>query len=584
MLTALEIRDFAIIDQLELELHRGLTVLTGETGAGKSILVDALQLLAGGRAGPEMIRHGAGRAEICGRFELTDGSEALGEWLEAQALSGEELIVRRVLSADGRSRAWLNGQAVPVQLLREAGNFLIDIHGQHEFQSLTRAVCQRELLDEYGGLEPLLAEVGAAYRAWHERRSRVLELEGAARDREARLELLRYQAGELEALTLQAGEVERLSEERSRLMNRGRLAEAAQTALMQLYQDEQANAHVGVSRALQALRAAVELDAQLAPVVALTEEAEVRIREAARELERYGESLELDTTRQNELESRLAAIEELARKHRVSPPELIAHTERLVAELASLEHAEVDLAVLREELASALERYRRQAHSLSGSRRTAARSLAEAVTSHMQSLGMSGGRFDVALSSGTGEPAIHGGDEVGFQVSANPGQPVRALAKVASGGELSRLSLAVQVASSARETRCMVFDEVDSGIGGAVAEIVGRELRSLGDRGQVLCVTHLPQVASQGHHHLRVSKLTDGRTTRTSLTELSAQDRVEELARMLGGIDVTSKAREHAREMLDGASGAPEARQSHTPTRRRVATKPRAEKRRPRRG
>jgi DNA repair protein RecN (Recombination protein N) len=571
MLTALQIRDFAIIDRLELELYRGLTVLTGETGAGKSILVDALQLLAGGRAGPEMIRHGAERAEICGTFDLADAPEALGEWLEAQALSGEELIVRRVLSADGRTRAWLNGQAVPAQLLREAGNLLIDIHGQHEFQSLTRTACQRELLDEYGRLEPLLTEVGGAYRQWHERRSRALELESAAQDREARLELLRYQVGELEALTLQPGEVERLSEERSRLMNRGRLAQAAQSGLMHLYQDEQANAHLGVSRALQALRAAAALDAQLTPVVTLAEEAEMRIREAARELERYGESLELDTTRQNELESRLAAIEELARKHRVSPPELIARTEQLSAELVSLERAEVDLVALRQELAAVLERYRRQAHSLSEARQAAARSLAKAITSHMQSLGMSGGRFEVTVSSAAEEPAPHGGDEVGFQVSANPGQPVRALAKVASGGELSRLSLAVQVASSARETRCMVFDEVDSGIGGAVAEIVGRELRSLGERGQVLCVTHLPQVASQGHHHLRVSKLTDGRTTRTSLTELSVQDRIEELARMLGGIDVTSKAREHAQEMLEGASGPPTSPKSSRSNRTRAA-------------
>ncbi len=567
MLTALQIRDFAIIDRLELELYRGLTVLTGETGAGKSILVDALQLLAGGRPGPEMIRHGAERAEICGTFDLADAPEALGRWLQAQALGGEELIVRRVLSADGRSRAWLNGQAVPAQLLREAGNLLIDIHGQHEFQSLTRSACQRELLDEYGRLEPLLAEVGAAYRQWQERRSRSLELESAARDREARLELLRYQVGELEALMLQPGEVERLSEERSRLLNRGRLAQAAQAALMQLYQDEQANAHLGVSRALQALRAAAALDAQLAPVITLAEEAEVRIREAARELERYGESLELDTARQNELESRLAAIEELARKHRVSPPELIARTEHLAAELASLERAEVDLAALKQELRAALERYRRQAQSLSDARRSAARSLAEAITAHMQSLGMSGGRFEVTVAARADEPAPYGDDEVGFQVSANPGQPVRALAKVASGGELSRLSLAVEVASSARETRCMVFDEVDAGIGGAVAEIVGRELRSLGERGQVLCVTHLPQVASQGHHHLRVSKLTDGRTTRTSLTELSAPERIEELARMLGGIDVTAKAREHAREMLRGAPGAPAVPKSSRPSR-----------------
>ena len=591
MLTALQIRDFAIIDRLELELHRGLTVLTGETGAGKSILVDALQLLAGGRAGPEMIRHGAERAEICGTFDLADAPEALGEWLEAQALSGEELIVRRMLSADGRSRAWLNGQAVPVQLLREAGNLLIEIHGQHEFQSLTRAACQRELLDEYGRLEPLLTELGTAYRQWHEKRSRALELESLARDREARLELLRHQVDELEALTLQEGEVERLSEERSRLMNRGRLAEATQSALSLLYQEEQSNAYGAVSRALQALRASAALDAHLAPVITLVEEAELRIREAAHELERYGESLEFDTTRQNELESRLAAIEELARKHRVSPAELIARTGQLAADLASLERAEVDLAVLRRELSTAHERYRQQAHSLSEARQAAARSLAEAISSHMQSLGMAGGRFEVAVTSGTDAPALHGGDEVGFQVSANPGQPVRALSKVASGGELSRLSLAVQVASSARETRCMVFDEVDSGIGGAVAEIVGRELRSLGERGQVLCVTHLPQVASQGHHHLRVSKLTDGRSTRTSLTGLPAQDRIEEIARMLGGIDVTSKAREHAREMLEGASSPP-ARRSENPPRgrsKRAATKsPGAildgAKRRPRRG
>lgn len=588
MLSALQIRDFAIIDHLELELHQGLTALTGETGAGKSILVDALQLLAGGRAAPEMIRHGAERAEICGTFELADATEALTRWLEDQALSGEELIVRRVLSADGRSRAWLNGQAVPVQLLREAGNLLIDIHGQHEFQSLTRPTCQRELLDQYGKLEPALAEVGAAYRQWHERRSRALELETAARDREARLALLRYQVGELEALTLQAGEVERLCEERSRLMNRGRLASAAQTALMQLYQDEQANAHLGVSRALQALRTAAGLDAQLAPVAALAEEAEVRIREAARELERYGESLELDTARQDELESRLAAIEELARKHRVSPSELIGRTAELSTELASLEQADVDLAKLRQELSAALERYRQQAGSLSTARRAAAGSLAEAITTHMQSLGMPGGRFEVELAAGSGEPAPHGGDEVRLQVSANPGQPVRALSRVASGGELSRLSLAVQVASSARETRCMVFDEVDSGIGGAVAEIVGRELRSLGRRGQVLCVTHLPQVASQAHHHLRVTKLT-GRTTRTTLSELSGQERVEELARMLGGIDVTSKAREHAREMLEGVASAPTARRAaNAPGRRGARKSPRAApedaKRRPRRG
>ncbi|HVS76045.1 MAG TPA: DNA repair protein RecN [Steroidobacteraceae bacterium] len=555
MLIRLQIRDFAIIEAIELELQPGLTVLTGETGAGKSILVDALQLLAGGRAAPEMIRHGAERAEIAATFDLGNPPPGLTRWLEEQSIDGgDELVVRRVLSADGRSRAYLNGQSVPVQLLRESGSILIDIHGQHEFQSLTRPAAQRELLDEYGRLEPLAGQVGIAHRVWREMLERTLELESRARDREAKLDLLKYQVSELQALRLEEGEIARLTEERARLMNRGRLAELSQTALAALYQGEDGNAHATISRALQSLRAGSAIDAKLAPVAALAEEAAVQIREAARELERYGESLDLDTQRQHEVEKRLAAIEELARKNRVTPLELLPRAAQLAAELEGLERAEVDLAVLRKELSAALERYRDQAQALSVKRTAAASALAKSITAHMQTLGMSGGRLEVDVSqSRTAEPAQHGIDDIELRVSTNPGQPPRALAKIASGGELSRLSLAVQVASSARETRCMVFDEVDSGIGGAVAEIVGRELRALGERGQVLCVTHLPQVASQGHHHLRVTKLTDGKTTRTSLTALSDQDRVEELARMLGGVDVTSKAREHAREMLQVA-------------------------------
>jgi len=555
MLIRLQIRDFAIIEAIELELRPGLTVLTGETGAGKSILVDALQLVGGGRGGPEMIRHGAERTEITATFDLAKAPAGLTRWLGEQSIEGgDELVVRRILSADGRSRAYLNGQSVPLQLLREVGSILIDIHGQHEFQSLTRAAAQRELLDAYGRLDPLTGQVGIAYRVWREMLERTLELESRARDREAKLDLLKYQVGELQALRLEEGEVARLTEERSRLMNRGRLADAAQAALAALYQAEDGNAHASISRSLQSLRPGAALDPKLAPVVALAEEAAVQIREAARELERYGESLDLDTQRQHEVEKRLAAIEELARKNRVTPLELPTRTAQLSAELEGLERAEVDLAVLRRDLAAALDRYREQAQKLSAKRAAAATALAKDITARMQTLGMSGGRLEVEVAqSRTAEPAQHGLDDIEVRVSTNPGQPPRALAKIASGGELSRLSLAVQVASSAQETRSMVFDEVDSGIGGAVAEIVGRELRALGERGQVLCVTHLPQVASQGHHHLRVLKVTDGKKTRTSLAQLSDQDRVEELARMLGGVDVTSKAREHAREMLQVA-------------------------------
>ena len=554
MLTALKIRDFAIIDELELTLRAGLTVLTGETGAGKSIVVDALQLLAGGRGGAEMIRHGAERADVSATFDVRDAPQQLREWLERQALEDEELIVRRMLGADGRSRAWLNGQPVPVQLLREAADLLIDIHGQHEFQSLTRAARQRELLDEYGELAPPLGEVAAACRRWRELNARERELAEAARDRDARLELLRHQVAELAALELTAGELERLSEERVRLAHRGRLAEAAQGALALLYQDETHNAHSAISRALHALRAVAAIDPQLAPIIALAQDAQVNLREAARELERYAESLDLDPSRQNAVESRLAAIEDLARKHRLAPAELPARAAELAADLERLERAAVDLQAVRAELAEALRQYRRHAAALSDERARAAQALSAAVTEHMQALGMAGGRFEVGLTACEAEPAPHGADEVEFRVSANPGQPVRALAKVASGGELSRLSLAVEVASSARETRCMVFDEVDSGIGGAVAEIVGRELRALGERGQVLCVTHLPQVASQGHQHLRVAKHSDGRATRTTLAELAESERIEELARMLGGVDVTATAREHAREMLRGSA------------------------------
>jgi len=558
MLTHLQIRDFAIIDAIELELRPGLTVLTGETGAGKSILVDALQLIAGGRAGAEVVRHGAERAEISATFELAKAPRELRRWLDEQSIAGgDELIIRRVIGTDGRSRAYLNGQSVPVQQLREAGSILIDIHGQHEFQSLTRNVAQRELLDAYGRLEPLTSQVGIAHRVWLELVNRTVELEGKGRDRDARLELLRYQVQELTALHLKDGEVAALAEERGRLANRGRLAEAAQTALNQLYQGEDGSAHAGVSRALQALRGLADVDPKLSTVLPFIEEAAIQIKEAARELEHYCDSLEVDTARQDEVERRLAGIEELARKHRIPANELPGRGAQLAGELESVERAELDLAVLRKELTAALDTYRTQAQQLSARRVTAGRALAKDITARMQTLGMSGGRFQVDVSQDERtEPAQHGLDQIELRVTANPGQPLRPLAKVASGGELSRLSLAVQVSCAARETRCMVFDEVDSGIGGAVAEIVGRELRSLGEQGQVLCVTHLPQVASQGHHHLRVAKLTDGRTTRTSLTELSEGDRIEELARMLGGIEVTSKARDHAREMLRGVANA----------------------------
>jgi DNA repair protein RecN (Recombination protein N) len=558
MLTHLQIRDFAIIDSIELEFRPGLTVLTGETGAGKSIVVDALQLLSGGRAGAEVVRAGAERAEISATFDLMRAPRELKRWLDEQSISAEsELSVRRVIATDGRSRAYLNGQLVPVQILRDLGTILIDIHGQHEFQSLTRGAAQRELLDDFGRHDSLVGQVEIAHRVWNGLLNRMLELEGKARDRDARLDLLRYQVRELEALQLADGEINTLNEERARLANRGRLAEAAQTAVLQLYESEEGSAHAAVSRALQAIRGLAAVDAKLAAVLPLVDEAAIQIREAARQLQHYLESVDMDTARQDHVEKRLAAVEELARKHRVRPEELPQRTTQLKAELVEVERADSDLAQVRKEQATALEGYRTLAAQLSARRATTGRTLAKEITARMQTLGMAGGRFQVEISPlSSTEPAPHGVDQIEFRVTANPGQPLRPLAKVASGGELSRLSLAVQVSCAARETRCMVFDEVDSGIGGAVAEIVGRELHSLAESSQVLCVTHLPQVASQAHHHLRVIKLTDGKTTRTNLTELTSDERVEELARMLGGIEITTKAREHAREMLKSSETA----------------------------
>lgn len=552
MLTHLQIRDLAIVDAAEIEFREGLTVLTGETGAGKSIVVDALQLIAGGKAGTEVVRHGAERAEASATFDLRKADEAVARLLKEQSIEdGDELTIRRVITADGRSRAYLNGQAVPLQVLRAVGDLLIDIHGQHEFQSLGRPAAQRELLDAHAGLQALTAEVGGLQRVWITLLNRTLDLESRARDREARLDLLRYQAKELAALELKTDEITALIEERSRLTNSGKLVESAQAAAAFLYEAEESNAHAFASRALAAIRSVAAVDPKLGAVAPLIDEALINLREASRELSHYLEGLDLDTNRQAEVERRLAAIEELARKHRVTPSDLLARSTQIEQELAELERADIQLSSLRNEQQEALAAYRVRAGQLSAKRITAGKALSKVITQRMQTLGMAGGRFQIEISPlESAEPAAHGIDQIEFRVTANPGQPLRALSKVASGGELSRLSLAVQVSRAAADDRCMVFDEVDSGVGGAVAEIVGRELRALGERGQALCVTHLPQVASQGHQQLRVSKLTDGKATRTTIASLGPDERVEEIARMLGGIEITDKARDHAREML----------------------------------
>jgi DNA repair protein RecN (Recombination protein N) len=381
--------------------------------------------------------------------------------------------------------------------------------------------------------------------------------------------MLRHQVGELKALDLKDGEVAQLAEERTRHSNRGRLAEAAQAAVGLLYDSDEGNAHATASRALAGIKTLSGVDPRLAKVIPMVDEATIQIREAARELSRYLESLDIDPARQEEVERRLAAIEELSRKHRIQTADLAGRGAVLEKELAELESADNNLNALRKQQVEALDAYRKLATQLSLARQSSAKTLSKDISTRMQILGMAGGRFLIDVSQSNGEPSASGLDAVEFRVTANQGQPLRPLAKVASGGELSRLSLAVQVACSSKDARCMVFDEVDSGVGGAVAEIVGRELKALGFSGQVLCVTHLPQVASQGHHHLRVAKLTDGKTTRTTIAELTMDERAEELARMLGGMEVTGKAREHAREMLQMA-GSPDQKARSTSAKRKA--------------
>ena len=554
MLTHLQIRDFAIVEAVELEFGRGFTVLTGETGAGKSILVDALLLAVGGRADSGSVRHGAERAEVSATFAVAGNTAALA-WLDEQSIGHEgECQLRRIVGADGRGRAYLNGQVVPVQSLRALGELLVDVHGQLEFQSLSRRGYQRETLDGSGQLADQCAGVRQAHAAWQVLDQQRASFEQRLSERESRLDLLRHYVHELQALEPKPGEAQALAEERKRVASLGRLVEGS-AQVEALLAGEDGGATSALARSQGVLRQLVGLDPALEQTAAQLEEATIAAREALASLRRYADALEADPTRQEWVEARLAALEAVARKHHVETHELPGLRATLAAEFDELEAGVLSEAEMQQRLAAARERYLEVAQVLSAARRKAATVLDRKVTDYMQSLGMPGGVFMTRV-----EPqappvfSAHGNDEIEFLVSANPGQPPRSLAKVASGGELSRISLALQVAAvEAAHLPCLVFDEVDAGVGGAVAEMVGRQLHALAARGQVLCVTHLPQVASQSDHQLRVSKHIAGGSTRTRIEVLDEPARVEELARMLGGTTITDRTREHAREMLAAA-------------------------------
>jgi DNA repair protein RecN (Recombination protein N) len=558
MLTSIQVRHFAIIDEVEIEFAPGMTVLTGETGAGKSILVDAMGLVLGERGGSGLVRSGAKRAEFSAEFDLADLPDAR-QWLEDQMLDMDgECILRRVISADGRSRAFINGNSVPLQSLKSLGEMLLDIHGQHFHQSLGRRDVQRSLLDYYGGLLDVSVETENAFAEWRERMDKLEALEAANEDRNARLDLLRFQIGELDALDLEAGEHESLTLERSKLQNRGRLAEGVSQALDRLYDSDPLNAHSLLSEAAHAIDGLTGVDEALGGIAAMLQEANIQVSEAVDELRRYGDALDMDPARQDQVEERLDAITTIARKHRIEPDGIDALHAELKSQLNDLERAEERGAELRDAVARAEKAYRQAAKRLSDGRRKAAERFSADVSAAMNDLGMPGGVFDVDIQSrDLSDPRAFGMDDIEFLISANPGQAPMPLSKVASGGELSRMSLAIQViASDGSSIPTMVFDEVDSGVGGGVAEMVGHRLRELGRSRQVFCVTHLPQVASLGNNHFRILKISDGKTTKTTITPLAEDERIEEIARMLGGMEITQKTRDHAAEMLAGGSEA----------------------------
>jgi len=557
MLKELHIRNLAIVEALELEFGPGMTVLTGETGAGKSILLDALGLTLGDRADSTLVRQGVKRAEVSAAFATGD-MDHIESWLEERELDGDgECLIRRTVGADGRSRAYINGQPVPVHLLKELGEQLVDIHGQHAHQSLMKRDAQRRLLDDYAGHDEPVAATAEAFRHWHSLQDEYEQLSRAAEERDARLELLRYQVQELQTLELQPDELEELDAEHQRLAHANRLLEGSQRAVAGLYEEENSiTSHL--DRLVLELQELQGYDSALAGPTEMLETAAIQTKEAATELRHYVAGLELDPQRLEWVEQRLGEIHELSRKHRTEPEKLPELLTRLEEELESLEGADARLEGLAEEIDAARNTYLQQANALSDSRRKAAEKLSKQVTEQIRGLGMGEGRFELVVEPlDEADAGPHGLDRIEIRVTANPGQPLRPLNKVASGGELSRISLAIQICTTGQGgIPTLIFDEVDVGVGGAVAEMVGRLLRQLAGERQILCVTHQAQVAALGHQHMRVTKQFEGEQTTTTISELALDDRVEEIARMLGGLEITEQTEAHAKELIGRAASA----------------------------
>ncbi|TAN09649.1 MAG: DNA repair protein RecN [Chitinophagaceae bacterium] len=554
MLTSLYVRHFAVVEAAEVAFDPGLTVVSGETGAGKSLLVDALMLLAGARADSGMVRAGSDRAELAAEFDLAE-LPAARDWLRQEELDEDGgCQLRRVIRAEGSSRAWINGRPANARQLGELASLLVEIHGQHEHQALLSRAHQLALLDACAGHDALLAQVRDTALQWRELGARMRKLSGGE-DRAGRIELLQHELGELEKWALPRAELLELEASHKRLANAGRLAEGTAGVVDLLDGDSEFALRRALGRAHAELGKLAALDDKLAPLLELLDNAAIQLGEAADGLGRYAQDVDLDPQRYADVDSHLAHLHELSRRHRLPVGELHERLDALRVELAELEGAGDALEKLAGQRQRLQHDYDVAATQLSQSRSSVAVRLGEEVSALMAELGMAGGQLRIELEpAGGDEPDPQGRERCELLVSANPGQPLRPLRKVASGGELARISLAIEVATLGKDTvGSMIFDEVDAGIGGAVAEVVGQKLRALGKLRQVLCVTHLPQVAAQGHAHLCVTKHSDGHSTHTRIEKLDAAGRRDELARMLGGVEITRETRAHARQMLEQA-------------------------------
>jgi len=552
MLTTIQIDNFAIIDHLEVDFQSGMTVLTGETGAGKSIIVDALSLVLGDRADPTVVRNNCKQADISATFDISRLPD-IEKWLTEHELSEQtDCLLRRIISKEGRSKAYINGHPATLNMMKSLGEQLVDIHGQHAHQALLRPGMQSRLLDNFATHGKLLSVLSNQWQHWQQLLTELQQLQHSEQERRDRHELLDYQVSELAQFGINAKEISTIDAEFNRLANSNQLLEETSRQLHNLYQNEGQSAFEMVNQATVSLEQLSEMDKSLSPVIELLHSAGIQIQEASQELREYQQQLEMDPEKLKELDLRLSQLHDLARKHRIEVKELPELQIRLAEELEELTHSSRRLDGLEQEVISARTSYLDAADALSKSRHQAAKKLNKAISNYLTQLGMSGGKFEVNFETLQEDRYnSEGTEKITFLVTANPGQPLQPLTKVASGGELSRISLAIQVVTVTDSSiPCLIFDEVDVGIGGGTAEVVGNLLNEISTQSQVLCVTHQAQVAAKGCQHYRVMKTSSNKNTSTYLEDLQQDLRTEEIARMIGGIEITEQTRKHAEEML----------------------------------